>query len=536
VEAAGASQHPDSGQGPPDIRRPTPSLSGDAPMPKASQENAAAELAGPKLVKQTPQSIGASNAAKPSPANQTSGDSAPEQIRRSLPAWLVSLGFHLFLLVALGLMYIAQKSESVLTIESIFSERLGDQTEIDSFDLATSEDVENSELVVTPDNLPVVDDPFVSPPDITQMLHGNRSTSNLPVPNIGLALDGRQEGMKKALLAVYGGTELTEAAVARALEWFVRVQRRDGLWILSDKRKNQKIDEEYDNPTAATAMALLAFQGAGHTPDEKGPYHAAVSKGWVALLKRQEASGRFRCNNVNHQLYSHAQATIALCELYGMTKKAEYREPAERAIAYAVRIQAKEGGWRYVPERDSDMSVTGWFAMAFQSARMAGLDVPKSTLLGITQFLDAVASYDGSEFRYRVAKTSQTSMALTAEGLLCRQYLGWTHGDRRLKLGVSKISADPIRWVPNEMDSYYWYYATQVLHHMGGDDWDRWNLVMRDVIPAHQVQQGPNRGSWYDDGDNWARNAGRLYMTSMCVYMLEVYYRHLPIYESLYDE
>ena len=29
---------------------------------------------------------------------------------------------------------------------------------------------------------------------------------------------------------------------------------------------------------------------------------------------------------------------------------------------------------------------------------------------------------------------------------------------------------------------YYWYYATQTLHHFGGDQWESWNLKMRDVL------------------------------------------------------
>jgi hypothetical protein len=30
-----------------------------------------------------------------------------------------------------------------------------------------------------------------------------------------------------------------------------------------------------------------------------------------------------------------------------------------------------------------------------------------------------------------------------------------------------------------DLHVYYWYFATQDMHHMGGEDWDRWNKVMR---------------------------------------------------------
>ena len=31
--------------------------------------------------------------------------------------------------------------------------------------------------------------------------------------------------------------------------------------------------------------------------------------------------------------------------------------------------------------------------------------------------------------------------------------------------------------------------------------------------------------------DRWAPNGGRLFVTSLSIYMLETYYRHLPIYK-----
>ena len=87
--------------------------------------------------------------------------------------------------------------------------------------------------------------------------------------------------MKKVLLGVYGGNGTTETAVAQGLEWLVKQQRADGMWSLSGPYSDHALA---DNPNAATAMALLAFQGAGITPG-KGKYAKAVERGWTALLK-----------------------------------------------------------------------------------------------------------------------------------------------------------------------------------------------------------------------------------------------------------
>ena len=81
-------------------------------------------------------------------------------------------------------------------------------------------------------------------------------------------------------------------------------------------------------------------------------------------------------------------------------------------------------------------------------------------------------------------------------------------------------------------DVYYNYYATQVVHHWGGEPWDEWNSVMRDKLVNSQAQVGHEAGSWYwhRPESNHEKLGGRLYCTAMATMILEVYYRHLPIY------
>ena len=142
-------------------------------------------------------------------------------------------------------------------------------------------------------------------------------------------------------------------------------------------------------------MALIAFQGDGHTHLD-GTYQPQVATGSRALLKMQDQDGNFyHGGDDEERLYSQAQAMIAICELYGMTQDSELRGPAQLAVDYAVKIQAPEGGWRYIPGIDSDTSVTGWFVMGLQSALMAGLDVPSPTLSRVSEFLDSVAIDEG---------------------------------------------------------------------------------------------------------------------------------------------
>jgi hypothetical protein len=120
-----------------------------------------------------------------------------------------------------------------------------------------------------------------------------------------------------------------------------------------------------------------------------------------------------------------------------------------------------------------------------------------------------------------------------------REYLGWKRNDPRLVAGMDWITSPENRIdFKNNRNVYYWYYATQAAHHVEGEYWKRWNAVMRQVLPEQQVARGKEAGSWDPNKpseDQWANHGGRLYVTCLSIYMLEVYYRHLPIYASVYS-
>jgi hypothetical protein len=216
-----------------------------------------------------------------------------------------------------------------------------------------------------------------------------------------------------------------------------------------------------------------------------------------------------------------------------MTKDDSLARPAARALAYALAAQGPNGGWRYEPGANGDMSVTGWYLMALKTAEMAGLAVPPAAFEGITRFLDLVAIEPGSRYGYRreflERPASPVTPAVSAEGLLSRQYLGWPPNDQRILEGLEWLVGEKPLDYDNDKDFYAWYYITQVAHHAQGDVWSRWNERMRDVLPARQVAKGREHGSWDPALDKWGHIGGRLYTTCLATFMLEVYYRHLPL-------
>jgi hypothetical protein len=443
-----------------------------------------------------------------------------------MPPWLISLVVHMVGMIILGLLTLPQVVRSSIEMAASFADTIGQQLEADvTFSPVDVSQFDEPILANVP--LPKVEQPLLRPDSIA-VPDGGTASSELESPAIGIALTGREPGMKEVLLAAYGGNQQTESAVVAGLEWLRRNQRSDGTWSLTGPYSDGAHSEDI---TAATAMALLAFQGAGHTHD-KGRYKTTVNQAWKAMLRMQKADGDFWKGTMRHyRLYAQAQATIAVCEMYGMTDDSRFRLAAQKAVDYAVRIQDRAGGWRYEPGSDSDTSVTGWFVMALQSARMAGIDVPTETWARVSQYLDSAGKFNGSVYAYQPGE--EPSYSMTAEALLCRQYLGWPRDDKRLRAGVDYLTALPLDW--NDKNVYYWYYATQVLHHLGGPEWKAWNESMRELLPQQQTRSGPEQGSWSPMGDEWGSQGGRLYTTCLSLCMLEVYYRHLPIYESIYE-
>jgi hypothetical protein len=430
-------------------------------------------------------------------------------------------------MLLLAVIHLPQNSVAQLDLVAELPDDRGEQLFDTSVTIPALDSITAPKSIFSLDNVPA-NEPLASLPTLTVNLQAFEPAAEADMPSVGTAFSGRSAGSKKALLAAYGGTAATENSVEMGLEWLRRNQRRDGQWSLTGPYSN---GAGYDNATAATAMSLLAFLGNGQT-HRQGQHQATVARGVKAMLKMQDRDGNFFDRGVeSHRLYSQAQATIATCELYGMTRDEQFREPAQRAIDYAVRIQADDGegggGWRYQPRQGIDTSVTGWFVMALQSGRIAGLAVPDDALSKVGVYLDRVTA-DGIEYRYRTIDR-EPRVSMTAEALLCRQYQGWSRGDARLISGAALLNDNPISW--NVKNVYYWYYASQVLHHLGGDTWRNWNEELRSVLPRHQEAIGREKGSWNPYGDQYGADGGRLYFTCFCLYNLEVYYRHLPIYQ-----
>jgi hypothetical protein len=387
---------------------------------------------------------------------------------------------------------------------------------------------------------------------------GSAAFITTPGSFVGMGLDKLGSGgfgarvsgaTRKRLVAEGGGNAASEAAVARGLHWIAVHQSDDGHWSIDGFHQTAR---EKPGPggrkftctcdgrggkhdIAGTAFGLLPFLAAGithkSTAENTVNYTKTVENGLKYLMSKQNKEGYF-----GGGMYEHGLASIALCEAYALSADPILKPHAQRALDFIGKAQHSAGGWRYSPGQAGDTSVVGWQVMALKSGQMAGLSVPKSVFDGAGRFLDSVqpSSGDGGAYGYAGPGAGPVT---TSIGLLCRQYLGWTPRNPGLIAGAENLKKhQPEKGKPLPLKSmYFYYYATQVMHHIGGEGWPKWNEPMRDyLVKAQDTGANPKRphqaGSWDPSIDNHGRQGGRLMVTSMALLTLEVYYRHLPLY------
>ncbi len=478
----------------------------------------------------------------------------------TVPSWLISTVVHVAVILILAAWNI-EPIKNELRMMLVATESTSDADALEEISMDQSAELVSTESEETPSESPVVDPtiaeaivdvnysdviaanmPAVAMPSMSQSLipkNGIAAQANL---SMRAALSSRSKETKRDLLNKFGGSSDTEKAVSLALKWLALHQDpQSGAWTLAHsavcKGQCDHSGERRASLNAATGLALMCYLGAGQTHME-GEYKQNVFKGLsflISNMKFQKGQGSWYVGAGGKgfdDMYAHGIASIAMCEAYGMTKDPALRDAAQAGINFLGYSQnPSTGGWHYAPQGQGDTSVVGWQMMALKSGAMSGFAIDLDVVRKANFFLDQMAFDEGASYHYSFAskeKGAKYNPSTTAGAVLCRMYSGMPKDHPSIKAAVAKFAAAG----PSKSNTYYNYYATQVMKQVGGQEWEGWNVRMRDQLLATQTKTEHAAGSWFWEDGHSTSSAGRLYTTCMATMILEVYYRYLPLYNE----
>ncbi len=313
-----------------------------------------------------------------------------------------------------------------------------------------------------------------------------------------------------------GAPELTEAAdkaIERGLQYLLKTQNKDGSWT-SD---TGTID------IGGTSLGLMAFMVKGHFPGF-GRYGDALDRAKNYLLKRAEESP----GGAMGSMYEHGLFTLAMSELWGMTKDKEdnkkIQTALERSVQIILRAQSPLGGWRYHarPDCGQDTSVSAMVFVSLASARQAGVLVPTETIERVVGYLrDQVWNEASGGFGYQ--GSNGTTVACTAGGAYAAQLCG-KRDTEWVAAAIRYLENSPKVFNRKELGHFYYghYYAIQAMVQAGGDHYKNWYPKIRDVLVGLQQPDG----SWNDSEDHKYPHK-----TPMAIIILGTPHRYIPVYQ-----
>lgn len=307
-------------------------------------------------------------------------------------------------------------------------------------------------------------------------------------------------------------TEAAEKAIDRGLQFLLANQNADGSWSSSNG----------DYAIAGTSLGLMAFMVQGQFPG-LGQHGEALDRAKDYLLKRSQESPS---GAMGVKMYEIGLFTIAMSELWGMTKdpkdNQEIQVALERSVQVILRSQGPLGGWRYAPRPDAgqDTSVTAMVFVSLASAREAGVLVPNETIKRVTNYLrDQAWDERTGGFGYQ---GKGYTMACTAGGVYAAQLAG-NRDTEWVEAALNALENDPKMFSRKENGHFYYshYYAMQAMVQAGDDRYANWYPKIRDSLIS--LQQ--TNGSWQEKEDDYPHK------TPMAIIILGTPHRYIPVYQ-----
>jgi hypothetical protein len=310
-----------------------------------------------------------------------------------------------------------------------------------------------------------------------------------------------------------GAPELTEeasAAIDRGLKYLIATQKPDGSW---------DSDGNGGRVMAITPLAMMAFMANAHFPGF-GKYGKEMDRAKEFMMKTARSR---KDGYLGSTMYEHGLATLALSELWGMTKDRDDDDAVQKAVEKAVEVikrsQNPGGGWRYQPKADGgeDSSVTAMVFIALASARQAGVMVENEVIEKFRKYVKHARDGKTGGFSYAPNGNGGTSIPCTAGIAYAGQLAGMR--DTEVINGAIRLLKKQ-EGIFNGGGHYFYchYYALQAMVQAGDKEYENWYPKIRDALVA---KQGAN-GAWH---------AKEKYGTPMAIITLSTPHRYIPIYQ-----
>jgi hypothetical protein len=291
----------------------------------------------------------------------------------------------------------------------------------------------------------------------------------------------------------------------RGLTYLAKNQNSEGSWS----------DGSGDEP-GVVGLCVAAFLAHGTDPNS-GEYAQVINRGINYIISKQN---KMKDNGyIGNSMYTHAFATKALAESYGVVNNPKIGEALKKAVDLILNAQKRNstGGWRYTPDaRDADTTVTGSQVVSLFAARNAGFPIPDESIKKALAYLASCRGTDGS---YGYTSSAGGRPTLTAIGLLCLA-LNKETDSKGFKASLEFLKKN-LDYRDRNYPYYFEYYMSQALFHADEAVWKDWNNRNVRYIDTIQSSDGSFPG-----------NHGQTFSTAGALLSLALNYRYLPIYEK----
>ncbi|MCM8532510.1 MAG: hypothetical protein NE330_15200, partial [Lentisphaeraceae bacterium] len=251
------------------------------------------------------------------------------------------------------------------------------------------------------------------------------SPSAFASPNV---FGGRSAAGRASAVSKFGGSQVGQDSLLKALWWLAKVQNPDGSWGSTRQE-------------SFTGLALLTFLAYGETQLSKN-FGKTVKKAMEWLAKSPPRP---------KDVYAHAIKTYALAEAYAMTGVYMLEDAMNTNIRFVIDGMQKGGSYHYGYNLDEsekqDLSVAGWNYQALKAAYGAGCEevgLNDAIYRGIDWLkARAAESETGNGFPYNGAKgpVKKGKHTMRAVGVLCLQLFG-EGADKAMTDEIKKIAED----------------------------------------------------------------------------------------------